>query len=194
MQLGVQLISSQSSKNIFSNQRMPVRKISQVLVRGLGCIFFGLALVSCVAGPTKSEGDKNRSRVFFAEYEEVVRITRIVMSKYPVKVEKLDNGILETEVIRDDMRFHPAHESPKLTPGYSYRLLVRLVRGKTDGKSAIKVQVSKIGEIRRDFFTEAEPVASDGLEELILLYRIQRELAIDRALQKSVQKPSQSSG
>lgn len=194
MQRGVRLISKQSFKKIFASPSSCVRKFSQVLIRGLGFFILCIAVVSCVSGPAKNDGEKNRSRVFFAEYDEVVRITRIVMSKYPVKVEKLDSGILETDVIRDDMRFHPAHESPKLTPGYSYRLLVRLVRGKTDGKSAIKVQVSKIGEIKRDFFTDAEAVVSDGLEELILLYRIQRELAIERALQKSVQKPAPAAG
>ncbi|MEK7357230.1 MAG: hypothetical protein AAB250_12325, partial [Bdellovibrionota bacterium] len=74
------------------------------------------------------------------------------------------------------------------SPGYLYRVLIRLVKGKATEKPAVKVLVTKQIEIARDFFAEPQPVASDGLEENVILYRIGREVAVARALQKANEK------
>ena len=41
-------------------------------------------------------------------------------------------------------------------------------------------------ELQKDFFSGAEKTASDGLEELAIMYRVERELLIEQAAEKRV--------
>lgn len=131
------------------------------------------------------------SRVYFATYEEVEIALKQSMVRYPQKIDNTEAGIFETDFIRGDAGFHPPHKTVKLSPGYRYRLLVRLVRGRREEKQqATKVQISKKVEIARDFFSEPESTESDGLEEQVILYRIGRELQLARAISKVNEKKS----
>lgn len=131
--------------------------------------------------------------VFFADPETVDRAIAQVMVKYPQKIANLEAGLLETDYIKGDARFKPAHKDVKYGSGYRYKIIVRTVRGKNAGKPAVKVQVLKQVEQQRDFFADPERLKSDGLEEKAILYRIDREIKIDRALQKYQQKASAAS-
>jgi hypothetical protein len=57
-------------------------------------------------------------------------------------------------------------------------------RGKTDGRESVRVTIDKKMEILRDFFSEPEPLESDGLEEKVIFYRMERDLIINEALKK----------
>lgn len=122
--------------------------------------------------------------VFYAEPEAVDRAISQVMVKYPQKIANLEAGVLETDYIKGDARFQPPHKNIVYGSGYRYRIFIRTVRGKTNGKPAIKVQVLKKVEQQRDFFADPENLKSDLLEEKAILYRIGRELKIDKAMQK----------
>lgn len=126
--------------------------------------------------------------VFFAEPDAVDRAISQVMVKYPQKIANLEAGVLETDYIKGDARFRPAHKEVNYGSGYKYKIVIHTVRGKTNGKPAIKVQVVKQVEQHRDFFDDPELLQSDLLEEKAILYRIGRELKIDKALQRFQQK------
>lgn len=108
--------------------------------------------------------------------------------KYPVAVDNIEQGILETDWIRGDEGFVPAHEKKELSSGIRSKITLRILKGKRGQRDVTRVTVSKKLERQRDFFDEGQNLESDGWEEKVLLYRIERELAIDTALNKGAFK------
>ena len=127
-------------------------------------------------------------KVFFSKYEDVEAALKLAMLKYPQRVDNTEAGIFETDYVKGESRFKPPYKSVDYSSGYRYRILIRLVKGKTVAKQAVKVVVLKQIETAGDFFADPTSSASDGLEELVILYRIGRELTINHALQKAVEK------
>ena len=155
---------------------------------GLG---LSTSITGCVSATQKlaaREGDAPYSRVFYANYEDVEIALKQSMIRYPQKVDNTEAGIFETDYIKGEARFKAPHKTSTFSPGYRYRLLVRLVRGRTEDRPAIKVQITKKPEVVRDFFSDAESANSDGLEEQVILYRIGRELQLARAIARSNEK------
>lgn len=153
----------------------------------------GCALFKQPEYPTESYGPKES--VFYAEYDQVWRATLLALQRYPITVNNMDIGVIETDAVRGENIWSPPHKPITRRGGLAYVLSLRVIKGKVQGKSAIKVAVSKNIEIQRDFFADKEKQASDGLEEKTILYRIGRELQIDRALnrfqnQQNTQAPS----
>jgi len=155
-----------------------------------------LLLAGCATATSKLE-EKYKvgvpvSRIFHAKYEDVELALKQAMIKYPQRVDNSEAGIFETDFVKGEARFQPPHKRINYSNGHRYRILVRLVRGKSEDKSAVKVLVSKQTEIMRDFFADPEQLPSDGLEEDVILYRIARELAIAKALTKATEKANQN--
>ncbi|HRK08279.1 MAG TPA: hypothetical protein PLZ57_10955 [Pseudobdellovibrionaceae bacterium] len=128
------------------------------------------------------------SRLFNASYEEVEIALKQAMLRYSHKVDNTEAGIFETDFVRGDARFIAPHKTEKYPPGYRYRLIVRLVRGRKGSKETIKVQITKRPEIQRDFFTTPQETTTDGFEEQMILYRIYRELILNRAVARATEK------
>ena len=55
-------------------------------------------------------------------------------------------------------------------------------------KAATKVTLTKDVTLQSDFFSDPKFLPSDGLEEKTILYRIGREIQIERALAKAQKK------
>ncbi len=172
------------------------RSLLATLLMGIGTCF---ALTGCQSTATEKLERRLKPgepvvRVFPAKYEEVEAALKQAMLKYPQRVDNTEAGIFETDFVKGEARFQPAHKSVNYSSGYRYRMLIRLVRGKAEAKTAVKVVVVKQVELVRDFFAEADTVASDGLEENAILYRIDRELKINRAIQRANEKQNKKSG
>lgn len=181
---------SQKAARIFNPTRFTSRSFASVL---LALAFLPLVTMTsgCVTATEKLEArqsDGPYSRVFYANYEDVEIALKQSMIRYPQKIDNTDAGIFETDYIKGDARFRPPHKQTVFSPGYRYRILVRLVRGRTDERPAIKVQITKKPEVVRDFFSDADSMKSDGLEEQVILYRIGRELQLARAIAKANEK------
>lgn len=123
-------------------------------------------------------------RVYFAKFENLWRAIHQAL-KYPIASENQDTGIIETEYIKMvDGFLHPETGKPS-TRGTRYRFVIKMIKGRVDGRPSVRVVVDKQIELLKNFFSDPERVPSDGLEELALLYRIDRELVISEALEKS---------
>lgn len=159
-------------------------------------VFAALGLQGCTTATEKLEKrlkvGEPVSRVYYAKYEEVEAAIKQAMIKYPQRVDNTEDGIFETDFVKGEARFRPPQMTDAFSPGYRYRILIRLVKGKTTEKPAVKVLVTKQIEIARDFFAPPQPVASDGLEENVILYRIGREVTLARALVKANEKANQA--
>ena len=133
-------------------------------------------------------------RVYSGEYGDVEMAIRASMKKYPVKEDNLDSGIFETDYIRGDKMYRAPGSHDRLESGTRYRIQIHTIKGKVEGKPATQLIIKKIIEKTRDFFAESEPLPSDGLEENIIFYRVQRELAIAKAIKRSSETPTPATG
>ena len=162
--------------------------------RSICCVLGFLALASTFGCSTAADRALNNSpgtpvqRVFFADFDEVGRAIHAAMNRYPQRVDNLDAGQFETDYIKGDQRFSAPGTKQDLSSGVRYRLLIRVLKGKAESKAATKVLITKAIEIQHDFFSEPEPLPSDGLEEMVILYRIQREITVERAVHKAQEK------
>lgn len=126
----------------------------------------------------------NKQKLFFASYDNVWRAAHAVL-KYPIAQDNQDTGIIETEYIKGLDGWLPPTESSPPSSGVRYKLTLTFAHGKAEGRESTRVTIEKRMEILRDFFSEPEPLESNGLEEKIIFYRIERELLINEALKKT---------
>ena len=169
-----------------------ISKTHRLSLIGVVALSLSGSLSGCALfGDKKAPNVPMREKVFNVPYEDVERAVKQAMIRYPAKVDNPDAGIYETDWVKDETRFRPAHMKSDYSEGFQYRILVRMVRGKTKG-AATKVTISKQAVLNRDFFAEPEPRPSDGLEEDVILYRIGRELQIERALKKFQEKQNKA--
>jgi hypothetical protein len=141
-------------------------------------------LLSC-ASKEKPVGPIDFSKTFQAPYEMVWRATQQALLNYPMNINNMDTGQLQTLYITGKHRYIPPHEGNKTLPsGYQYRININIIKG----EKRSRVTLSKEVRMQRDFFTPPEELVSDGYEEKMLLYRIRRELIIERILQRQMEK------
>lgn len=126
-------------------------------------------------------------QVFYSPFDKVWRAAQLAIAHYPPRVNNMDTGILETEVIKglSSKSWQGPHQARRPPAGMKYQIRVVVSRGDVDGKEATQVIVQKNIKIKRDFFAAEEELQSDGLEERSIVYRIERELKIDRALERA---------
>jgi hypothetical protein len=129
-------------------------------------------------------------KTFNATYEEVWSATQKALAAYPIQNNNIDLGVIETATIKGNQTWTSAHKEDDLPAGLRYRIHVNVVKGSVEKKRVTKVILDKRTELVRDFFSDAETLKSDGLEEMSIMYRIQREIVIDRAVQKAMKKSS----
>lgn len=126
-------------------------------------------------------------KVYANSFDTVWRAAQVVI-KYPIVINNIDNGQLETDWIRAADGFIPPGSNAGPSAGTRYKIQILMVKGKLDGKDSVRLTLLKRLQKQRDFFSEPEELESDGLEERILLYRIEREISIDEALKKAAKK------
>ncbi len=154
-------------------------------------ILFSLSLIAggCVSkpqNPDKLVQKQLEQKIFLSPYDEVWRAAHKVL-KYPIVNENQDTGIIETDYIKGQDGFI-APEKPVPSSGLRYKIVMIFAKGKSLGKESVRVTIDKKIEKLRDFFSDAEPVASDGLEEKVIFYRMERELLISKGLRKAAEK------
>lgn len=126
-----------------------------------------------------------RAQVYRASFDVVWLATQKALTQYPLRVNNMDLGLLETDIIKGSDVWVPPHIKKRSSGGVRYRLIVRLVKGNVRGNPRVKVTVEKKMTKKRDFFAKSKKMPSDGLEEKALLYRIEREIVIEKALQRA---------
>jgi len=120
-------------------------------------------------------------RVYFASFESVWRAAQLAL-KYPISTNNMDNGLLETEWIRALEGFSVPGSGKSPSSGIRYKIIVNMVKGRMSGRDGVRVTLRKSMERQRDFFADPELMLTDGVEEKVILYRIDRELVIQEAL------------
>jgi hypothetical protein len=178
-------ISLNSNKSHFSEKNYIPRAIQLVG-------FFLCAILIAGCGTKTRESEKilkkdGRSQVFFQSYDNVWRAVQLAL-KHPIAINNIDQGIIETEQIDALGGFMLPSQKPKKLEGVHYKLSIRVIHGEKGGKSSSQVTVRKILQKNKDFFSDPVELESDGFEEMVVLYRISRELIVDEALKAAAEK------
>jgi hypothetical protein len=146
----------------------------------------GCALIEDRATPPTYYGP--RDQVYYANFEEVWRAVNLVLQPYPLRVSNMDQGVLETDEIKGNRVFSAVYKGGEAGAGESYRITIRVIKGQLGSRAATKVTVVKDAQIKVDFFSDPRNIPTDGVEAKTLLYRIGREIQIERALAKAQKK------
>ncbi len=149
--------------------------------------FLGTSCVSEVPKVGKKPVDAHfsKQKIFFGTYDSIWRAAQLAL-KYPIALNNMDQGILETDFIKaDDGFFSPTNEIIP-SSGIRYKITLTISKGKVEGKASVRVNIAKLIERKRDFFSDPEILPSDGIEEKVIFYRMERELIIDEALKKAL--------
>ena len=78
----------------------------------------------------------------------------------------------------------PHKKDETLPSGYQYRLNVNIIKG----EKASRLVILKEVRLQKDFFSDPQELVSDGFEEKALIYRIKREIIIEKILKKQMDK------
>lgn len=161
-----------------------------VLFAGLGIFLSSCALFETSSENTSPVKKVAPQKVFYANPDLVWRAAHTVL-RYTIANENQETGYLETEHIKSADGWLPPEATKKPSSGSRYKIIMTFVKGKVEGRESTRVTIEKKMEVVRDFFSEPEQVNSDGLEEKVLFYRMERELVINEALKKLAHSPNE---
>ena len=154
-------------------------RLLSFIVLGLTGVFYS----SCVSIPRSSEPFV--TRLFEGTYDDVWLASLKALNDYPLKLSNKDAGRISSEVINgpyNELLFtHP--EPIQLPDRFRFSLKFNFGRLESnDHKSMIRIRVVKELEQFQDFYSGWTNYQSDGLEERLVLYRIEHILAMERSL------------
>lgn len=129
-----------------------------------------------------------QARIFTGQYDEVWRAIQKALVRYPIQLNNIDQGIIETEIIKGDQIWQTPFKREAMKSNPKYILRVNVVKGRSKGKDSVRVTVLKSISLEKDFFSGEARLPSDGLEEKSILYRIEREIVLERSLKRAFEK------
>ncbi len=126
----------------------------------------------------------SNQKIFFANYDLVWKAAHTVL-KYTVATENPDFGVIETDFVKSVDGWLPPYKNKPDLPGSRYKLIFNFAKGQTKGRESTRVTIEKKIEVFKNIISDTQSVASDGLEEKIIFYRMEREIVIAMALKKA---------
>jgi hypothetical protein len=130
--------------------------------------------------------NSSNQKIFLAPYDQVWRAIHSVL-RYTVATENQDYGIIETDFVKAVDGWLPPYKKKPDFPGSRYKLVFTLAKGKTNGRESTRVSIEKKIEVFKNIIADTQNVSSDGLEEQIIFYRMEREIIIAQALKKAAE-------
>ena len=124
------------------------------------------------------------SKVYYSSYKKGWTAMQRAMGNYPLLKNNRSQGLIETDWLKVGQAWNPPFEK-FYSSAVKYRLILKVVRGSRKGVDILRVTIHKEILKGEDFFKEPKTLVSDGLEERSLLYRIDREIKLDRALDRA---------
>lgn len=146
---------------------------------------YGVILNACASiDSTHNKINLYKEAVFNAAYESTWKAAEKSLENYVLANNNSESGIIQTDWIRGDDIWTPPTAKKKPSSGQRQKLTLFFTKGKSGGSDSVRIQVKKESEILKDFVSEPESLVSDGLEELNILYRIERELNVAKAIKR----------
>lgn len=124
-------------------------------------------------------------REFAASFDETWRAVQQSIISYPLKINNMELGQVQTTPIRGNTQFKPPHEAKVRSGGHRYNLSINVLKV---SPGVTRVSILKDVAVYRDFVSRPETKGSDGYEENMILYRVARELEIEKVLLRDSKK------
>lgn len=142
-------------------------------------MFFLILLFPLLISCTSLQDHTSYQVAFKAPYSLVWQATLLAMQTYPIAKEDLEGGVLTTKTVRRYSVWTPPPQSIPQTNNRHYKIHIFLEKGI---KNEVKVHILKKEFINKDFIQHSIPIDSNGLEERVIAYRIQREILLEKKL------------
>lgn len=155
-------------------------------LRHLAFLSLSLLVLSACAG--RKSARIYHTRIYDGNYDQVWDATLKTLRDYPLKLSNKDSGRIETEVVNgpyNDLLFaYPdkleVPERFRYTVGFNFAKYAS-----EDDRPLTRIRAIKNLERFQDFYVGWTPYPSDGLEERVLLYRVQHILQMEKRLTKA---------
>lgn len=139
-------------------------------------------LTACASQP---KAEPFYTRLYEGSYDDVWLATLKALNDYPLKVSNKDNGKIQSEVVNgpyNDLLF--TYPDPiELPERFRYSIKFNFAKlGTEDRKPMVRIRIIKDLEQFHDFYTGWLAYPSDGMEEKLLLYRIEHILQMEKHL------------
>ncbi len=125
---------------------------------------------------------KTYSQAFLSDYSVVWKGILISLLKYPLDKNNEESGEITTSLIKPGAAFTPLHRIPNSKE--IYQLFIQVQKRKLNNKNIVLVNIEKKTLIKGNFISKEQNIKSDGIEENVILYRIAREIKIDKTLEQ----------
>lgn len=142
----------------------------------IGCL--SLVCFACVSVNTKHK--PINETVFRGPMDNVWMAAEKALANYPISESNRDSGVLRTDFLRGSQCWQSPNQNEKYSAGVRCSLSLQLIKLPHNG--GIKVRVNRNLQLIRDFISEPENIFNDGMEEVNILYRIDRELSIEKEI------------
>jgi hypothetical protein len=148
----------------------------------LGLMIGGYFFSGCASTPT---AEPFYTRLYVGTYDEVWLASLKALNDYPIKLSNKDSGRIQSEVVNgpyNELMF-VFPEPIELPERFRFSVDLSFAKFVSDDKRPlIRVRVRKALERFQDFYTGWSGFPSDGLEEKVLLYRIEHILQMEKRL------------
>lgn len=161
-------------------------------IRILVFIFLSLGLTSCGIFEKRSDSPdqivekSSNQKIFFAPYDLVWKAAHTTL-KYTIASDNQEFGVIETDYVKAVDGWIPPYKSKPDLPGSRYKLIFTFAKGQTSGRESTRVTIEKKVEVFKNVISDSPSVPSDGLEEKVIFYRMEREIIIAQALKRASQ-------
>ncbi len=148
-------------------------------------LFVLLSFSACASKEARPE--PYYTRLYHGNFDEVWTSSLKALNDYPLKLSNKDSGKIQSEIVNgpyNDLVFsHP--ENLELPERFRYSIRLNFAKLTTDERQPLtRVRIIKELEKFNDFYTGWTTLPSDGIEERVLLYRIEHILQMEKILAK----------
>ena len=159
-----------------------LRRLSLAVLTVL--LFSGCAMLDPDHGSNEPVGPYEQ--VFFASFEQVWRAAQLALARYPMRVNNMDTGTLQTDLVGGGSAWKAPTDKKRISNAQHYAIVVNVIKGRSLSSKAVKVVIEKRVRKKTSFFSDTKELQSDGLEERVIGYRIGRILTIERAIERAL--------
>lgn len=153
-----------------------------LLILSLPVILFSCASYDKFRAIT--EDFKIPSKVYDADFYKTWIAVIQVMKRYDLEEQNQEAGVIKTRWMDNtvEVNFADSFGSSDSVKSARVRLILTVTRGFRLGTEVSKVTVQKRQLIENDFLQGYKELATDGILEQTILYRIERIIAIDKKI------------
>ncbi|MBT3982976.1 MAG: outer membrane protein assembly factor BamC [Bacteriovoracaceae bacterium] len=129
------------------------------------------------------------SKVFKSDFNQTWQAVLQVMRKYDIEKQNQEAGVIKTRWIDNtrELNFADSFGSADKIKAAKFKLVINVVKGHRFSREVAKVTIYKRQLIEQDFLQGWKEIRTDGTQEKVFLYRLDRIITMDNQL-KAIEK------